>query len=281
MTTLDDTHPPSKVPIALDRKILKSRLQKRRRQSIQNINNWMLKRCCKRLCVFEVDTEKCRAMRENFLSISRDERKARLADLIVPDPQCSQRYFYCDGWQVCWRMVIDTLEVSRTMIANVMELPSANATHLPGRMGGSDGSLTKKSSVISFLRALADDLGDEMPHSIERHLPHGNKYLVYMLFRENEGMYGRQACSSSHFYETWKLYASHIKCRRRHGFSVCDTCTSFKEGLLSIARKTRYENLEKNLRKDSAHICSKSTLSELNIDSFSQKQLTGPRKFFP
>ena len=249
MANLDDPPPQSAVPIALNRKTLMSRLQKRRRQSIKNINNWMPNRCCKRLCVFDVGTEKCREMRENFLSMSRDERTAQLADLIVLDPQCSRRYFRFDGWRVCWRMLIETLDVSRTMIANVMELPSANASCLPGRMGGSDGSSTKKSSVISFLRALADDLGDEMPHSIERHLPHGNKYLVYTLFGENEGMYGRRACSSSHFYETWKRYASHIKCRRRHGFSVCDTCTSFKEGLLSIARKTGYEKSREKLKK--------------------------------
>ena len=143
MTTVDDTNPLSKVPIALDRKILKSRLQRRRCQSIKNINNWTPKRCCKRPCVFEVGTEMCRAMGENFLSIFRDERKARLADLIVPDPQCSQRYFYCDGWQVCWGMVIDTLEMSRTMIASVMEIPSANASHLPGGIRGSDWSSTE------------------------------------------------------------------------------------------------------------------------------------------
>ena len=44
--------------------------------------------------------------------------------------------------------------------------------------------------------------------------------------------------------------------------------------------KQDMRNLEKNLRKNSAHTCSKSTLSELNIDSFNQKQLTGPRKYF-
>ena len=90
--------------------------------------------------MFEVGTEKCREMRENFLSMSHDERKAHLAELFVLDPQCPRRYFSLDGWRVCWRMLIETLDVFRTMIANVMELPSANSSCLPGRIGDRIGA---------------------------------------------------------------------------------------------------------------------------------------------
>lgn len=109
--------------------------------------------------------------------------------------------------------------------------------------------MTMKSGVIAFLRILADEVADEIPNSNERHLPHGNKQLVFLMYQDNERRYSRSACTQSHFYQTWKEFAGNIKCRRSHGFTVCDTCTQFKEKLLSVARCTGKEREREVLRK--------------------------------
>lgn len=239
------TDPPSNSWNKRERKSQNSRpsmLQHKRMKLLEAINTWIPTPCCKRSCAHEIGVEECRRQRESFLRSSRDHRKQMLIDLMVEggaEPQ--ECCFRINGWKVCWNFIIDAFGISRSLIANVSGLPSANASPLPGRMGGSAGSSTMKSGVIAFLRVLADEVADEIPNSNERHLPHGSKKLVFLLYQDNELRYSRQACNQSHFYRTWKEHAANIKCRRSHGFTVCDTCTQFKEKLQSLARITGQE----------------------------------------
>lgn len=109
-----------------------------------------------------------------------------------------------------------------------------------------------KSGAIAFLRVFADEVADEIPNCNERHLPHGNKQLVYLLY-DNEDRYSRKACNPSHFYQTWKIYVLHIKCRRSHGFTVCDACTQFKAKLQSLARIRGYDRERSVLKREFAN----------------------------
>lgn len=234
--------------------VRESDLIKKRRCLVASINSWTPVRCCRRYCFEEVGVERCRALRELFLTVSRDERKAELIELLDErDEEGNATGFVIYGWRVCWQMLINTLGVSKSLICNVLGLPSAIASPFPGRLGGSDISLTKKTAVIAFFRTLADEVADEIPNKDERHLPHGNKRVVFALYKDNESRYGREPCSASHFYSTWKLFASHIKCRRNHGFTVCDTCTLFKERLMSLARILGCEKQRQNRKKNFAN----------------------------
>lgn len=151
--------------------------------------------CCKRSCAYQIGVEECRKKRQDFLSAPRDERKRTLLDLIVYEGSREGAFIRINSIKVCWNLLINTFEISRSLISNVLGLPSANASHLPGRMGGSDGSMTMKSGVIAFLRILADEVADEIPNSNERHLPHGNKELVFLIYQDNERIYSRSACT--------------------------------------------------------------------------------------
>ncbi len=48
-------------------------------------------------------------------------------------------------------------------------------------------------------RTLADEVGDEMPHNMERRLPHRSKTVVYMLYCAIEKEKQELFCTKSHF----------------------------------------------------------------------------------
>ncbi len=54
-------------------------------------------------------------------------------------------------------------------------------------------------SVVAFLQSFADEVGDEMPHDMERHLLHRSKKIVCMLFCEPEQEKQEKFCTRSHF----------------------------------------------------------------------------------
>lgn len=177
-----------------------SKLSRKRESQLRDLDNWVPKECCKRLCVENVGTEHCRALRGLFLGIPRDERKMELGALVKNCEGFDEKErFFINSVVVCNRFLVDTLCVSRTLISNVLGLPSANASRLAGRNGGTEGSTSKKSGIMSFLRILADEICDEIPNKSERHLPHGNKRLVYLLYQDNELRYGRESSRESFF----------------------------------------------------------------------------------
>lgn len=214
----------------------RSALVKRKREDLANIDNWRPTQCCRKDCISVIGLERCRALREIFLKHERDERKAMLLEFVQHDEDSDEWKIAVDGVISCWMFNKKVLDCSKTLVSNVRRLPSANASHLPGRLRGADGSNLKVSHIIAFLRTLADEIADEIPNSNHRHLPHGTKKLVFVLYFETEKLSGREPCTASHFYRAWKTYLPSIRCRRNHGFSCCDTCISFKERLLGLAR---------------------------------------------
>lgn len=215
----------------------KSKLSRKRMLQIGSLDDWVPSYCCRRLCSEHIGTEHCRNLHGLFLGLRRDERKKELCDIVksVGDSGEGQRVVI-NHVGVCNRFLVETIGVSRTLTSNVLGLPSANASRFAGRNGGTEGSYSKKSGITSFIRILADAMCDEIPHKNERHLPHGNKRLVYLLYKHNEHRYARQPSQESFFYRVWKQFMPHVKCLRRHCFTACDTCVMFKEKLQDMAR---------------------------------------------
>lgn len=191
-------------------------------------------RCCKRHCINKIGTERCRDLRGFFLEGKRDERKDALRSF--RRTVNGKQLISIDNVVVCQRFLNKALDLSHTIISNVVERPSANASSVSGCNRGSDSSESRKSGVLAFLRILADEILDEMPNKFERHLPHGNKQAVFLLYQNNEARYGRVPCQASFFYRVWKDLLPHIKCLRSHSFIVCDACVQFKTKLQDMAR---------------------------------------------
>lgn len=228
-----------------------SSLELRRQEDLANIDSWEICVCCKRNCAVNLG-EMSRDLRAVFLDLCRDERKRTLASFVKEVNGAAR--FVISGVVVCDAFVIGCLDGSKTLISNVLGRPSANASQLPGRNGvnGREGSASKKAGIIAFLNILADKVSDEMPNKSERHLPYGNKIIVYALYRDNEVIFGRQAAESSFFYHTWKHFLSHIKCMKHHGFTVCDTCVMLKSNLQRLAPVLGAEK-ERGLIKKQLH----------------------------
>lgn len=125
-----------------------SQLSRKRKQMLDKLDSWVPALCCKQRCIQKVGTERGRFLRGVFLEKSRDERKQELGNLLQ-DVDSRQR-FCVDNVSVCNTFLIENFQVSRTLLSNVLGLPSANASSVPGRNGGSAGSRTKKSGVLSF-----------------------------------------------------------------------------------------------------------------------------------
>lgn len=234
-----------------------SRLQKRRAQNLSDIDHWIPERCCKLKCPERIGVEFCRQLREKFLKCdSSVERKSRLLEFVHNKHSSGRNPILINNVRPCWNFLLGVLDVSYTMVSNVRQLGSANASHLPGRLGGGTcGSGTKSSFVVAFLNILADEVADEIPNRRERHLPHGNKKIVYSLYHEGELDFGRTPCRESHFYKTWRIMVPHIRCRRNHGFSTCDDCVMYKERLQELARSHKDRSTRKeHLRQFQQHL---------------------------
>ncbi len=209
----------------------------------------------------KIGLEGCRALRKEFLEASQVKRKARLLEMRVllsgskaisdtSNADGSQKYGFAAAEVVlCTAFLVRVLSVHRNLASSVLRRPSALSLDLPGRHVNSSSNGTFESSVVSFLITLADEVGDSMPNSIERHLPHRNKKLVYVLYCESERTKQDRFCTRSHFYRTWKALAPHIKCRKAHAFSICDTCISFSDRLMHLARKSSRDREREHLLK--------------------------------
>ena len=210
-----------------------SDLSRRRQDEINSINTWTAPKCCSKVCGDVIGTERCRRLRKQFLRFNRDKRKSLLLQFILDEPP--NYPIEIDGYSPCWVFLNMAFDISNTLVTNCRRLRSANASHIPGRMGGVSSSESKASQVMSFLTFLANAIADEIPNSSERHLPHSSKKIVYGLYIEHCLSIGNEPCKPAYFYRIWSTYRSGIKCRRSHGFSVCDTCLMYKERLESLS----------------------------------------------
>lgn len=148
---------------------------------MSELNQRSPRECCKRLCSDRIGTERCRALRGEFIAMCRDEIKKSLQEMCTVVN--GKDRILIDNVLTCQAFLVKTLDVSTTLLSNVLGRPSANASRLAGRNGGTDGSFTMKSAIISFFHILANETCDEVPHKPERHLPHGRKTTVFQLYQ--------------------------------------------------------------------------------------------------
>ena len=223
--------------------IARSALQIRRSEEIANINKWKIPACCdKKNCGIVLGSERVRNLRVQFLERDRDGRKSLLLQFVEPE---SPHEISIDGFKPCWNFLQIAFELSTQLITNCLRLNSANASHLPGRMGGVQSSICKASQVMTFLTELADAMADELPNAAERHLPHGNKNIVYSFYCERSLALGHEPCTKPYFYSIWRKHRSYVKCRRQHSFSCCDTCIMFKERLIRLSNSVSFSSKER------------------------------------
>ena len=192
-------------------------------------------------------------MRLQFLYLGRDDRKALLSQFVDKN---EPHHVFIDGHRTCWTFLNKAFELSHQVIANCRKMRSANASHLPGRMGGIGSSVSKASQVMAFLTELADAMADEYPNSSERHLPHGTKDIVYSFYCERACKIGQNPCTKPYFYKIWRSFRAHIKCRRKHNFSCCDTCIMYKERLVRLSNAVSFTSIERSrvMKRFKAHL---------------------------
>ncbi len=238
-----------------------SKLRLRLNQELEQIESWNLPICCKRNCTGNLGIDKCRQLRQEFLQGNQVQRKAKLLSMRVSVSSLAKntkhsvendnKKYAIEAYGVilCTEFLVNVLNVHRQLASSVLKRPSAECSDLPGRQLNSVTSGNFESSIVAFLHILADEVGDEMPHNVERHLPHRSKKIVYALYCESQRDLQEPSCNRSHFYNTWRSLVSHIKCRKSHTFAVCDTCISFRERLTQIARKTSRDEERSELLK--------------------------------
>ncbi len=244
-----------------------SRLRSRWNEELRNISRWNPEQCCKRNCVAKIGIEGCRLLRQKFLQASQLRRKSMLLEMRVSllsttrisegnnHEESLKHGIASDGVVLCTNFLARVLNVHRQLVSSVIKRPSASSCDLPGRLLDSTTSGNFDISVVAFLHTLADEVSDEMPHNQERHLPHRNKRIVYLLYCESMKNRQENFCSRSHFYSVWKHLIPHIKCRKTHAFSICDTCILFRDRLMALARRpSRDRERQQTLNGFRAHL---------------------------
>ncbi len=88
----------------------------------------------------------------------------------------------------------------------------------------SRSQLLKKEAVISFVKRLAEDCGDNMPHKQEIHLPFHQRKDLYPLFvKEFQRLYtSTNPASPQYFRRVWKRDCSHAKVLKTSRFTTCE-----------------------------------------------------------
>lgn len=114
-----------------------------------------------------------------FFGLSRDDRKKTIANVVneveITSDEVVSKVFV-NRVAAGDSFIIECLDGSKTLISNLLERASANASRLPGRNGGNgpEWISSKKVAIVSFLNILEDKVSDEIPNKLERHLPYGN-----------------------------------------------------------------------------------------------------------
>ncbi len=116
----------------------------------------------------------------------------------------------CGRSRTLYAFLVSVFNVQRNLASSVLKRPSAVSTDTPVRHRNSSSIENFEVSIVSFLKTLADEVGDVIPNNMGRYLPHKSKTLVYMLYYESKRIRGESVCSRSHFYRTWKELAPQV-----------------------------------------------------------------------
>ena len=143
--------------------------------------------------------------------------------------------FYFNGSPVCYRFLCLALKFSFYMSSNVKGTPRSRPP--PETMSRENNKMSKRDSIVVFLRNYASSMGDRMPTSSITTLPVTEKVYLYesyvSYYRQNhEHRIQDKVPFKSYFLRVWKRDLCSIKARKTHGFAKCSLCEMFRSELL-------------------------------------------------
>lgn len=184
------------------------------------------RKCCKlRQCFVHADSIYAFAQYRIFMRMNREERKRQLIGMLNRDTS----EFEFNGSAVCRRFLARGFGFSNCLQESVLATPKARAScsavALPRDFRGD----TKRDSVVTFLKRIAEETGDKMPARPHINLPVMNREHLWREFCEHfvkHDSFGKRTSppTFSYFCQIWKNWCPHIKTHRNHGFTVCPRC---------------------------------------------------------
>ncbi len=208
-----------------------------------SVNKLASTTCCKKLKCFRNVNKSflIQKMKAVFMMEMRKRRESLAAML------GSQGHFFFDGKRVCAAFLTKAFCFSRDLQSSVraisrkalLEFSSQTAESSPTVMFSINNSTQNpnsssilsapaKEAIIAYLVKVADETGDKMPDTNEKHLPFQSKQEVYNHFRDHfQRTTENGQCnlpSLNYFLRTWKKSCRQIKVRKSTRFSKCDIC---------------------------------------------------------
>ncbi len=232
--------------------------------------------CCRKLeCFQSCNKEFLLQKIKSIMSMSYQMRRQTLSSMLG-----SSGCFYFDGKKVCSTFLYKAFHLSRDVqssvraifnratvgssareAGDVQKINTTEAVEVPTVDSSSfqvfDATLPApgREAIISFLLRLADETGDKMPDSEERHLPFHKKYEVYAQFKEDfkrttsETLEGLPCMN--YFLKIWKIECRHVKVRKTNRFTKCDICERLREETLRAI--TNFESTSSIRAQKRAH----------------------------
>ena len=192
-------------------------------------------KCCGAHCFRSVgDVEFLLEKRKELLSPTKTRAARKLYALEVYDKKT--RRFVFDGVPVCFRFMIAAFNYSNDTLCGVAGTPGARSTATVAPLPRLTGA-PKQTSIVHFLRQIAETQGDHMPDRVETHLTYRRPQQVYEILKDSwmqwapPGQTTERIVSFSYFVRVWKSECPHIKTRKTHRFSLCDLCETLKDAI--------------------------------------------------
>lgn len=192
------------------------------------------RKCCRLKCFHNVDAEYAMGQYRRMMRMFREDKKRTLLQWF-DDKEGKFRF---NGRIVCSTFLRTGFELSTTLQSSVKGTELARAPPTALALPREVRRDKMRDRIVLYLRNRAETTGDMMPHRQHINLPAMTKFEVWRNFCQhfikNDAM-GKERCppSLNYFYRVWKKEASHIKTRKRHGFTTCTTC----EDILSEMRE--------------------------------------------
>ena len=196
-------------------------------------NRFLIKRycCASRRCFEEVDPNYSFEQYKAILVM--DSRRVRLKLESMLDTTTME--FYFDERPVCYRFLCIGLKFSFYMISNVKGTPRSRPP--PGLLPRENKKMSKRDSILVFLRNYANTMGDRMPNTSVTNLPVIEQIDLYepyvQYYREHHAeRIQEMPPTKSYFLRVWKDGLRNVKVRKTHGFAKCSLCEKYRSELL-------------------------------------------------
>lgn len=232
-----------------------SNLRERRRKNSQRLDNPFLTRsgaCCSLRCFATIEPVHAFKEYKKFMAANRKGFKEALISLYDRNEDC----FKFQQQRVCSRFLTRGFGFSPGLQCSVKNTAKSTSSPASIAMPREIRRDTMRDIIARFLRNLAEELGDVMPHRNYTNIPETTRLQTFQRFIEyvlkNQQQLNRNIPTKSYFYKVWKSDCPDIRTRRHHGFAVCSRCEMLRSDLKANQGNTERTNaISRQLR---AHI---------------------------